>query len=45
MPEWMQALLWGLVAGAALLVGAAAGYLGNVPQRVIALVTAFGGGV
>lgn len=45
MPEWIQALLWGTVAGSALLVGAAAGYLGRVPQRMIALVTAFGGGV
>ncbi|MGD9893209.1 MAG: ZIP family metal transporter [Dehalococcoidia bacterium] len=45
MPEWMQALLWGTIAGGALLAGAAAGYLGNVPQRIIALVTAFGGGV
>lgn len=28
MPEWLQALLWGTVAGRALLLGAAAGYLG-----------------
>lgn len=45
MPLWMQALIWGLVAGAALVVGAAVGYLTNLPQRLVAAVMAFGSGV
>lgn len=36
---------WGLVAGSALLVGAAIGFYLRVPQRAIAAVMAFGGGV
>lgn len=44
-PIWLQAGLWGLLAGSALLVGAAAGYFARVPQRIIAAVMAFGGGV
>jgi zinc transporter, ZIP family len=42
---WMQAGFWGLVAGSALILGALAGYFARVPQRVVAGVTAFGGGV
>ena len=45
MPLWLQAGFWGLVAGSALLVGAAAGYFARVPQRLIAGVMAFGSGV
>jgi ZIP family zinc transporter len=45
MSGWIRAALWGGVAGSALILGAAIGYLGRVPQRVIALVMAFGGGV
>src|SRR4029079_14195229 len=45
LPIWLQAGLWGLNAGAALIVGAAVGYLARVPQRLIAAVMAFGGGV
>src|SRR5690242_7669580 len=45
MPLWLSAGLWGLVAGAALLVGAAIGYLARVPARVIAGIMAFGAGV
>ncbi|MBA3883601.1 MAG: ZIP family zinc transporter [Chthoniobacterales bacterium] len=44
----MQMLLagfWGLVAGSALLIGAAIGFFLHVPQRAIAAVMAFGGGV
>lgn len=41
----MEAGAWGLLAGAALLVGAALGYLVRVPQRAIASVMAFGAGV
>jgi zinc transporter, ZIP family len=44
-PLWLQAGFWGLLAGSALLVGAAAGYFASVPQRLIAAVMAFGGGV
>ncbi|HEX8175515.1 MAG TPA: hypothetical protein VF543_10375 [Pyrinomonadaceae bacterium] len=44
-PLWLQAGFWGLVAGSALLLGALAGYLARIPQRVIAGVMAFGGGV
>jgi ZIP family zinc transporter len=45
MPLWLWAGFWGLLAGSALLLGAAAGYLANVPQRITAAVTAFGSGV
>src|SRR5437868_1320999 len=36
---------WGLVAGSALILGAAVGYYADVAQRVIAGIMAFGGGV
>ncbi|MBB3222125.1 ZIP family metal transporter [Pseudoduganella umbonata] len=42
---WAQAGFWGLVAGSALLLGAAAGYWIRVPQRLIAAIMAFGSGV
>ncbi|MEU0009309.1 ZIP family zinc transporter [Streptomyces sp. NPDC006314] len=45
MPEVLQAGGWGLLAGCALLLGAACGYALRVPQKVIALVMAFGAGV
>ena len=45
MPVWLQAGLWGLLAGSALLIGAAIGYFTHVPQRAIAAVMAFGSGV
>lgn len=44
-PLWAQALFWGLVTGAALIIGAAIGYLSDLPQRVVAAVMAFGSGV
>jgi ZIP family zinc transporter len=44
-PIWLQAGVWGFVAGAALLVGAAVGYFLRVPQRLIAGIMAFGSGV
>lgn len=44
-PVWLRAGLWGLLAGSALLLGAAAGFLSRVPQRLIAGVMAFGSGV
>ncbi|MFF0256775.1 ZIP family metal transporter [Micromonospora zamorensis] len=45
MPEWLQAGGWGLLAGSALLVGAAVGWFARVPQRVTASIMAFGAGV
>ena len=45
MPTWLAAGFWGLVAGIALLIGAAAGYLAPVPRRIIASIMAFGAGV
>jgi ZIP family zinc transporter len=44
-PMWAQAGFWGLVAGAALVVGAVAGYKFDVPRRLIAAIMAFGSGV
>ncbi|MFD2571099.1 ZIP family metal transporter [Spirosoma soli] len=44
-PEWIQAGLWGLLSGGALLIGAAIGYFVEVPQRLIASIMAFGSGV
>jgi ZIP family zinc transporter len=41
----VEAGFWGLVAGAALLIGAAVGYFVRVPPRLIAGIMAFGGGV
>ncbi|QIJ66012.1 ZIP family zinc transporter [Streptomyces sp. JB150] len=45
MTQVLQAALWGLVAGSALLLGAVVGYGLRVPQKVIATVMAFGAGV
>src|SRR5205085_8838864 len=45
LPLWLKAAFWGLVAGSALLVGAAAGYFARVSQRIIAAIMAFGAGV
>lgn len=45
MPLAVQAGLWGLLSGSALLLGAATAYLAHIPQRVIAAVMAFGSGV
>jgi len=44
-PVWAQAGFWGLVAGAALILGAGVGYYLKVPQRLIAAIMAFGSGV
>jgi ZIP family zinc transporter len=43
--HFLQAGFWGLVAGSALILGAAVGYLMPLPQRVIAGIMAFGAGV
>jgi zinc transporter, ZIP family len=45
MPVWLQAGLWGLLAGGALVIGAAVAWLLRVPQWVVASVMAFGAGV
>lgn len=45
MPIWLQAGLWGLLGGGALVLGAAVAWLVPVPQRVVAGVMAFGAGV
>ncbi|AXH90128.1 ZIP family metal transporter [Micromonospora aurantiaca] len=45
MPEWLEAGFWGLLAGSALLIGAAVGFFARVPRRVTASVMAFGAGV
>lgn len=42
---WLQAGLWGLLAGAALVVGAVIAWFVRVPQRVSASIMAFGAGV
>jgi ZIP family zinc transporter len=45
MPRWLDAGLWGLVAGSALLLGALVGYFIPLQQRLVAAVMAFGAGV
>lgn len=45
MPVWLAAGLWGLFAGAALVLGAAIAWWLKVPRLVVALVMAFGSGV
>jgi ZIP family zinc transporter len=44
MPPSIEAGLWGLLAGSALLLGAGVGYFAQLPQRLIAAVMAFGAG-
>ena len=45
MPQWLLAGGWGLLAGSALLIGAAVGYLTRVPRHIVASVMGFGAGV
>jgi zinc transporter ZupT len=45
LPIWLQAGIWGLVAGSALVIGAAIGYFTRIPHRVIAAIMSFGSGV
>lgn len=45
MPLWIEAGGWGLLAGAALVIGAAIGFYVRVPPRAVAGVMAFGSGV
>ncbi|QRM47233.1 ZIP family zinc transporter [Rhizobium sp. BG4] len=42
---YLQAGLWGLVGGSALIIGAVIPFLANLPQRIIAAVMAIGSGV
>jgi zinc transporter, ZIP family len=44
-PEWLQAGLWGLLAGSALIIGALIGYYSNINRRWIAVIMSFGSGV
>ena len=45
MPVWLEAGLWGLLGGAALVIGAAVAWFVRVPPAVVASVMAFGSGV
>ncbi|HEX2526299.1 MAG TPA: hypothetical protein VHL31_08345 [Geminicoccus sp.] len=45
MPIHLQAGLWGLLSGSALVVGALIAYLAHLPPRMVAAVMAFGSGV
>lgn len=45
MSQPIAALLWGLLSGSALLIGAGIAYLVNLPHRAVAAVMAFGSGV
>lgn len=45
MPQWLLAGMWGLVAGSALIIGAAVGYFTSISQRWIAAIMSFGSGV
>ena len=45
MPVWLEAGLWGLLAGGALVLGALVAWFTRVPQRVVAGIMAFGAGV
>ena len=45
MPTWLAAGLWGLLAGGALVLGAAVAWWVRVPPRVVAGIMAFGAGV
>jgi zinc transporter, ZIP family len=45
MPLAIQAGLWGLLAGSALILGALLAYFARIPQRLIAFIMSFGSGV
>jgi zinc transporter, ZIP family len=45
MPTWLQAGLWGLLGGGALVIGALIAWLTSVPPKAVASVMAFGSGV
>jgi ZIP family zinc transporter len=45
MPMWVQALLWGTIAGGALVLGSGIAWLWRVPPKIVSTVMAFGAGV
>ena len=45
MPVWLEAGLWGLLGGGALVLGALVAWFVDVPPKVVASVMAFGSGV
>jgi zinc transporter, ZIP family len=45
MPTWLEAGLWGLIGGGALVIGALIAWFTAVPAKVVASVMAFGSGV
>lgn len=45
MPQWLEAAWWGLVGGAALVLGASVAWWLRVPRRAVAGIMAFGAGV
>ena len=45
MPLWMQALVWGTVAGAALVVGAAVSWKWTLSPKIVSSIMSFGAGV
>ncbi len=45
MPTWLEAGLWGLLGGGALVIGALVAWFARVPSKVVASVMAFGSGV
>ena len=45
MPTWLEAGLWGLLGGGALVIGALIAWFTSVPPKVVASVMAFGSGV
>lgn len=45
MPTWMQALLWGTVAGAALVLGSAIAWKWTIAPKVVSSIMSFGAGV
>lgn len=45
MPEWLEAAVWGMVSGSALIIGATLAYFTKISLKTIAMVMAFGSGV
>lgn len=45
MPMWLQALMWGTVAGGALVLGSGIAWLWKIPSKLVSTVMAFGAGV
>src|SRR3954470_18152496 len=45
MPTWLEAVLWGLLGGGALVIGALIAWFSAVPPKIVASVMAFGSGV